>query len=156
MSFRIIFMSILAAIMLSSCQGTAGVVRDHHTGKTVAHSKSYPISSGLLHNANAVAAWSSTAGYQVTVEYYATGGSWKFFREAWSHGKRFPYYVTSEKVMGCAAGCTLYETGSIIMSQQDFTQAATKGFAFKLVGRGGSFEGRLPASAFQEVLSLRK
>jgi len=78
------------------------------------------------------------------------------FREAWSYGKQYTYVVGSEKVMGCSAGCSLYESGVIRLSEVDFQNAVTQGFEFKLIGKGGAFEGKVPAEAFQQVQSQKK
>lgn len=151
---RYIFILLVSAL-LSACQTGPGVVHDKHTGKTVVHSKRYAVAGGLLHNANAIATWSNVNGYGVGVEYLATGGSWMFFREAWSYGKQYTYVVESEDVMGCGAGCSIYESGIIRISEADFQQALVTGFEFKLVGRGGAFEAKVPAEAFKQVLSQK-
>jgi len=149
---RYIAFAIAAAVTLSACQTQPGTVHDAHTGKTVVHSSRFAIQSGLLHYVHATAGFSNVNGYSVVIEHLAIGLGWRFFREAWSHGKRFQYVIGKEAVMGCSNGCSLYETGAIRMSERDFLQAAAIGFDFKLIGSGGSLEGRVPAEAFRQVL----
>lgn len=144
------------ALVLVSCQTGSGVKRDQHTGNVVAYSARYSIQDGLLYNVHARAFHSKIRGYAVNVDYLGTGGSWLFLSSAWSFGKQYRYQVEARHVVGCAAGCTLSEVGTIFLTEADFNAAAANGFAFKVVGRGGSIEGKLPAKAFQEVLNPQK
>ncbi|WP_312356798.1 hypothetical protein [Agrobacterium sp.] len=151
---RILAVTLLAT-MMASCQ-SAGVQHDQYTGKTIVHSERYSVNSGLLSNAHATAVWTNTAGYQVVFDYLGTGGSWMFFRQAWAGGKQFPYTVTSEKVLSCASGCTMAESGYFRLSEADFRQALTRGLAFKVMGSGGAVTGKLPPEAFKKVSELMK
>lgn len=146
---------LLAVLTLAGCQTTAGTIHDAHTGVTVAHSKRHEVSSGLLSSIHAMAAHNSNKGYVVAVEHMATGGGWLFMQEAWSFGKRLPFEVRQQDVLGCGAGCTLLETGQIRLTEEEFLAAATSGFAFKIVGRNGAIEGTVPSAAFQEVLAQK-
>lgn len=142
--------------MLASCQTGPGVKRDEHTGNVIAYSARYSIQDGLLHNVHARAFHSNMRGYAVNVDYLGTGGNWLFLSSAWSYGKQYRYKVEARNVVGCAAGCTLSEEGTIFLTEADFLTAAARGFAFKVVGSGGSVEGKLPPKAFQEVLNAQK
>lgn len=149
---RIALLMFLAVSMLAG-QAAADILRDKHTGKVTVYSKRYSVDSSLLHNAHATAGYSNKNGYSVVVEYLATGGEWMFFQEAWSFGTQFRYVRGDQKEMGCGGGCTLYENGAIRMSEKQFRKAAKQGFEFKILGKGGAVEGKLPAKAFDQVLS---
>ncbi|RWP69533.1 hypothetical protein [Mesorhizobium sp.] len=142
-----------AAIFLSACQNTAGTVTDKHVGVSVAHSQVYPLKNGLLYNLNAFVGHSDRKGYSIALTYSSTGLGWMFFREAWSFGKKLDYVVVDEQLAGCGGGsCTIVEKGGIRMSASDVQKAAVEGFEFKLLGKNGSIEAKVPAEAFQQVL----
>ncbi|CAN7459958.1 hypothetical protein [Mesorhizobium sp. LjNodule214] len=144
---------LVAACFLAACQNSAGTVTDKHMGVTVAHSRVYPIKNGLLYNLNAFVGHSDRKGYTIALTYTSTGLGWMFFREAWSFGKQYEYVVADETLAGCGGGaCSMVEQGGIRLSESDVQKAAVDGFEFKLVGRGGSVEAKVPAEAFQQVL----
>lgn len=143
----------VASMALVGCQTSPGQVHDKHTGVTVTHSASYPLKNGLLYNMNGFAGHSARRGFNLAIEYSSTGLGWMFFREAWSYGKQYEYVVAEERVAGCSGGtCTLVERGGIRMSEDDFRKAAQTGFEFKLIGKSGSLEAKMPAEAFRQVL----
>lgn len=151
---QLFYASAIALLTLAGCQKVGpGVVHDQHTGKSVTHSASFPISGGLLYNVNAMATHSNQNGYSVVVDHLATGGNWMFFREAWSYGRQFTYVVGERRVLGCGGGCSLFENGAIRLSEADFRQAGHTGFTFRLIGSGGAVEGSVPPEAFRQVLT---
>lgn len=144
----------LIAVFLTSCASRPGQFSDPHTGQQGVYSARYSADSGLFHDLNVKVGYSNKVGYAIGTEFLLTGGSWSFFREAWSGGQQFPYVVISEKVLGCTAGCTFSENGAIRLSEREFIKAATNGFAFKLIGKNNSIVGTVPAAPFIEVLEL--
>lgn len=150
---KLLVMAFVAALSLSGCQTSPGQFHDKHTGVTVTHSRTYALKNGLLYNLNGFAGHSARRGFNLAIDYSSTGLGWMFFREAWSFGKQYEYVVADERVAGCGGGsCTLVERGGIRMSEDDFRKASQTGFEFKLMGKNGSVEGRMPAEAFQQVL----
>ncbi|RWB89234.1 MAG: hypothetical protein EOQ52_12730 [Mesorhizobium sp.] len=144
---------VVVSCLLAACQNSAGTVTDKHLGVSIAHSRAYPIKSGLLYNLNAVVGHSDRKGYAIALTYTSTGLGWMFFREAWSFGKQYEYVVGEETLAGCGAGaCSMIEHGGIRLSEGDVQKAAVDGFEFKLVGKGGSVEAKVPPEAFQQVL----
>lgn len=153
MKRSIFAVTVVAWIGLAGCQNTAGTVTDKHMGVSVAHSQVYPIKNGLLYNLNAFVGHSDRKGYSIALTYSSTGLGWMFFREAWSFGRQFEYIVVDEHLAGCGGGsCTIVEKGGVRMSESDVQKAAVEGFEFKLVGKNGSIEAKVPAEAFQQVL----
>lgn len=153
---RRLAIAVALSIGLASCQSGPQVQYDKHTNNTVTNSAVHSLKNGLLYNLNGAAGHSTARGYQVGIIYSSTGLGWMFFREAWSFGTQFDYRVVREELAGCGGGsCTIMETGTIQMSEAQFRQAAKDGFEFKLVGKNGAIEGKLPAAAFQEVLTLQ-
>lgn len=144
-----------AALAMAGCQSGPGKLDDKHTGNQGAYSAQFQVHSGLLSSLSARAVYSTQKGYGVTVGYLNTGLGWMFIREAWSFGKRLPYTPDAENVVGCGGGCTISETGRIGLTEAEFRQAAVNGFEFKLVGRNGAIVGKLPATAFKQVLSQK-
>ena len=142
----------LATATLAGC--TAGVTTDVHTSTQTAYSKDYPAKVGLIQSLNAQAIHSNKAGYAVKTRY--TGFGWMFIEEAWSFGSRFPFESTGRGTLTCSQiGCSNFENGVFLLTEDQFQIAAEKGLEFKLVGRNGSIVGKLPAEAFAEVMKLR-
>lgn len=147
------FFVVVAYCFLAACQNSAGTVTDKHLGVTVAHSRIYPIKNGLLYNLQAFVGHSDRKGYTIALTYTSTGLGWMFFREAWSFGKQYEYVVAAENLAGCGSGaCSMIEQGGIRLSESDVQKAAANGFEFKLLGKGGSVEAKVPPEAFQQVL----
>lgn len=140
----------LSLAILTGCQAAGpSKIHDKHTGLTVTKARNNIAADSLFYRLNATPFHSSSIGYGIETGF--SGPDWQFFREAWSHGKRLPFDVTNQQVI---AGHIL-EFGSIRLTKSEFMKAAEKGMDFKLVGKNGSLEGKIPASAFREVLDLK-
>lgn len=141
--------------LLAGCQTGPAVQHDVHTGNTIVRSSRVQARGGLLSSLHATAVHSSKFGYGIYVEYMNTGLGWMFIDQAWSFGKQYTYDVGGRDTLGCYNGCTIRETGAIRMDEQQFRNAASSGFTFKLIGSKGSIEGTVPASVFQQVLQQK-
>ena len=149
-------LSLALTFMVAGCQSGPIVSSDIHTGNTVIFSSQHQLQSGLLHSLSGRAFHSQKTGYGVAVEYMSTGLGWAFLNEAWSFGQKLPFDVRHRKVLSCSAGCTIIESGSIRMSKAEFRRFAKTGFEFRLIGQNNTITGRVPASAFAQVLSQKQ
>lgn len=146
---------VIALIFLSACQTGPGVYSDKHTGRKIIKSSSKMLDSSLLVTAFGEAAYLDQDGYVVAVSYMAP--AWAHFREAWSFGKKYDYKRVRANVIGCdVGGCMIQEDGYIKIPERDFYRFSKKGFEFKLVGSSRSFESKIPARLFIEVLQIKK
>lgn len=148
----------LVAVSLSGCVNEPAVYNDVHMGIRAGTSKRYPVYQNILvsvYGQAFVATNGNETKYGIYINQIATGMGWSFFHSAYSFGVQLPYQRSASNVMGCSGACTLQEQGGVLLTAEQFNRAATTGMEIKLVGSGNSVIIRVPASAFQEALSLR-
>lgn len=145
-------------LAVGGCVNEPQQYNDVHTGVSAGASKRYPVYQNLLvsvYGQAFVAKKGSETKYGIYVNQIATGMGWSFFHSAYSFGVQLPYERGGSNVMGCGGGCTLQEQGAVLLTAQQFDQAASNGMEIKLVGSGNSVIIRIPAAAFQEALAIR-
>lgn len=144
----------VGTLALSGCQTESGprVITDQHLGMRTVVSSKVKIGNSNSGVITAAAMYEKDFGHGVMI--FSNASEWQFFKQAWSHGKRYKYVSLGGDVASCNYGCNLAESGFISMSQNDFQNAARTGFEFKLVGKG-SANGQVPAKLFQEVLTMK-
>ena len=143
----------LAMFMLAGCQTGPSVVEDKHTGQKIAVSSSANAYTGMMDWLKVRAFHSNKNGYGVETMYSNYG--WIFPQEVWSYGRKFPYASTNSQTTMCggAGGCITLESGVVAFTKEEFEKASQSGFEFKLVGKNGAVEGKIPAKLFLEVLA---
>lgn len=142
-------------MILSSCQ-TTSVVKDVHMGADIV-SGGYVIAYiGLIEALHVAPVYSTKDGFALKTSFQSPRRM--KFVEAWSYGKQFSYSKTvTEKMMCLLPPCApmVAEQGIILMTDAEFTEAASHGFEFQLVGKTGKIVAKMPAQSFRAILDLK-
>lgn len=147
----------VVAVALAACQTGPVVERDVHTGMVSKGGSDTQVFDSLFSFARArpfCAERQGTrfCGFKAT--YYSANGNWLHVDQVWSHGQQYQVKPLTANVGSCVAGCTTAEVFVVGIPEDEFRNAATKGFEFEAIGAGGNFVGKIPAKSFAEAVSL--
>ena len=155
---KTLMVAVLTSLPLLACANEPTTMSDVHTGVSAGASKRYPIYESLFVSVYGQAFVATKGGETrqgVYINQIATGQGWAFYNAAYSFGTQLQYVRGNSNVLSCASGCTLQEQGMVVLSTQQFAQAAKTGLEMKLVGDRGSVVVKVPVEAFQEALAIQ-
>lgn len=148
-------LSLTLVVALCACQ-TPAVVKDVHMGADIVYGSNVMAYYGLIESLHARPLYSTKSGFGMQTSFQSPRRL--SILEVWSYGKQFDYAKGLTEKMPCLippCAPMNVEQGVVSMGETDFVTAASKGFEFEMVGRGGKVIGKIPAQAFRTVLEMK-
>lgn len=142
------------SISLSSCLTPPSVVNDVHMNDKTAYGSIATAYYAVFSFLQVQPFYSTTAGYGFKTVYAAFDRV--NFEEAWSFGKRLEFTKGTFERQPCfQAPCMVFSNGIVILTEAEFLEASSNGFAFELVGKSGKVVGKVNPQAFRDALKLK-